>query len=603
MSLKRRYCSLLFSAVIFVVVIIHGFSLATYPFQRIIRETDDAQRGSPGGAAAHPVDKLIHGAKQKWEQLLSKQVYHLADASREYRRRRGRHPPPGFDQWFFFAQEKEAVIIEDLFDQIYEDLSPYWGMEPKAIRRYAQNSHLRIILRNHTQISVGHTGVNWLETWMDMIGTIAERLPDMDIPLNGMDESRIIVPWEIMAVSRAKDTALQWLLGPPQAVDQYMTLLDQEEVNEYISPTFLGADKPYWEIMRRACPPNSPGRTSNITHLNFTNPPPEFFNYRSFSNTGYIEDLEWSRDPCWRPELQALHGSFIEPVSTSTTHELIPMFGGSKLAVNSDILIPPAVYWDDDPTYSGGKDNHGGPWADKKDIVFWRGIASGGRNRRDTWTGFQRHRFVSMLNGTQVALANGTPFGPNFRLPDYQQHNALSGLDDTLSEFLNNHCDLGFLDLCCFPREKDENNCSYTDAYFSLLKGMSMKEQYAFKYLPDIDGNSFSGRYRAFLLSTSLPIKATLYKEWHDSRLIPWAHFVPVDSLYMDIYGILRYFIGYKGLGGHDRQAERIAMDGKAWAERVLRKEDMQVYVYRLLLEYARLCDDRRDNLAFVGDL
>ncbi|CAG8051355.1 unnamed protein product [Penicillium nalgiovense] len=132
---------------------------------------------------------------------------------------------------------------------------------------------------------------------------------------------------------------------------------------------------------------------------------------------------------------------------------------------------------------------------------------------------------------------------------------------------------------------------------------MSMKEQYAFKYLPDIDGNSFSGRYRAFLLSTSLSIKATLYKEWHDSRLIPWAHFVLVDSLYMDIYGILRYFIGYKGLGGHDRQAERIAMDGKAWAERVLRKEDMQAYVYRLLLEYARLCDDRRDNLAFVGDL
>ena len=340
MSLKRRYYGLLFSAVIFVVVIIHGFSLTTYPFQRIIRETDDAQRGSPGGAAAHPVDKLIHGAKQKWEQLLSKQVYHLADASREYRRRRGRNPPPGFDQWFFFAQEKEAVIIEDLFDQIYEDLSPYWGMDPKAIRRYAQNSHLRIILRNHTQISVGHTGVNWLETWMDMIGTIAERLPDVDIPLNGMDESRIIVPWEIMAVSRAKDTALQWLLEPPQAVDQHMILPDRGEVNEYISPTFLGADTPYWEIMRRACPPNSPGRTSNITHLNFTNPPPEFFNYRSFSNTGYIEDLEWSRDPCWRPELQALHGSFIEPVSTSTTHELIPMFGGSKLAVNSEHLDP-----------------------------------------------------------------------------------------------------------------------------------------------------------------------------------------------------------------------------------------------------------------------
>ncbi|KAE8394154.1 hypothetical protein BDV23DRAFT_147968 [Aspergillus alliaceus] len=601
-SLMRRYCLLLASGVIFV-AIVHTLSLTTYPFPSFLRGTQGAQRVSTDGAAPLPIDGLIGEAEQKWKHLLSKQVYHLADASREYRKRRGRHPPPGFDQWFSFAQEKEAIMIEDLFDQIYEDLSPYWGMDPKVMRRHAKNSDLRIILRNHTQTSVGHTGVNWLETWMDMIGTIAEVLPDMDIPLNGMDESRIIVPWETMSASRAKDTALQRLLDPRQAVDQYMALPDQEEPNEYIPPTFVGADTPFWEIMRGACPPSSPGRTSNITHIDFANPPPEFFNYRNSSETGYVEDFERSRNPCWRPELQALHGSFIEPVSTSTTHELIPLFGGSKLTVNGEILIPPAVYWNDDPNYSGGNANHGGPWADKEDIVFWRGIASGGRNRRNTWTGFQRHRFVSMLNGTQVALTNGTSYGPNFRLPDYQQYTVLAGLDGTLPEFLNNHCDLGFLDLCCFPREEDEKHCSYTDAYFSLVKGMPMKEQYAFKYLPDIDGNSFSGRYRAFLLSTSLPIKATLYKEWHDSRLIPWAHFVPMDSLYMDIYGILQYFIGYKGLDGHDREAEKIAMDGKAWAEKVLRKEDMQIYVYRLLLEYARLCDDRRDNLAFVGDL
>ena len=131
-----------------------------------------------------------------------------------------------------------------------------------------------------------------------------------------------------------------------------------------------------------------------------------------------------------------------------------------------------------------------------------------------------------------------------------------------------------------------------------------MSKQYHYKYLPDIDGNSFSGRYRGFLGSTSLPIKATIYDEWHDSRLVPWKHFVPMDNTFADIYGIMEFFIGNEkvGLAGHDSVAESIAMDGKAWAERVLRREDMQIYVFRLLLEYARLCDDEREVLGWAGD-
>jgi hypothetical protein len=42
---------------------------------------------------------------------------------------------------------------------------------------------------------------------------------------------------------------------------------------------------------------------------------------------------------------------------------------------------------------------------------------------------------------------------------------------------------------------------------------------------------------------------------------------------------------------------------GKGWAEKVLRKEDMQIYMLRLLLEYARLCDDNRNTLGYVRDL
>jgi hypothetical protein len=117
------------------------------------------------------------------------------------------------------------------------------------------------------------------------------------------------------------------------------------------------------------------------------------------------------------------------------------------------------------------------------------------------------------------------------------------------------------------------------------------------RYLPDVDGNSFSGRFRAFLLSNSLPIKATIYTEWHDSRLIPWKHFVPMDNTFIDLWGILEFFLS------HDDQAEKIALEGRKWAERVLRKEDMLVYVYRLLLEYARMIAPERDELGFGEDL
>jgi hypothetical protein len=76
-----------------------------------------------------------------------------------------------------------------------------------------------------------------------------------------------------------------------------------------------------------------------------------------------------------------------------------------------------------------------------------------------------------------------------------------------------------------------------------------------------------------------------------------------MDNTFADIYGIMEFFIGNEkvGLAGHDAVAEKIAMEGKAWTERVLRKEDMQIYVFRLLLEYARLCDDSRDVLGWAA--
>ena len=75
----------------------------------------------------------------------------------------------------------------------------------------------------------------------------------------------------------------------------------------------------------------------------------------------------------------------------------------------------------------------------------------------------------------------------------------------------------------------------------------------------------------------------------------------------MDFHAIMQYFLGYEGEGvsikGHDKQAEKIASAGQEWANKVLRPEDMQIYTLRVLLEYARLGRDNRDNLGYVKDL
>ena len=42
-----------------------------------------------------------------------------------------------------------------------------------------------------------------------------------------------------------------------------------------------------------------------------------------------------------------------------------------------------------------------------------------------------------------------------------------------------------------------------------------------------------------------------------------------------------------------------IAQQGKRWADQVLGQRDMEVYMFRLLLEWGRLIDDEREKIGF----
>jgi hypothetical protein len=152
------------------------------------------------------------------------------------------------------------------------------------------------------------------------------------------------------------------------------------------------------------------------------------------------------------------------------------------------------------------------------------------------------------------------------------------------------------------------HDCTDQANEFNLVPASDFQSHWSYRYLFDLDGAGFSGRFLPFLQSRSLPFKTALFREWYDSRITAWKHFVPIDGRLHAVYSTLAYFAGVNGKlpngkaivwQGHEKEGEKIAEEGRKWAAKVLRKEDMEIYFFRLLLEWGRLTDDRREELGF----
>ncbi|KAL1604877.1 hypothetical protein SLS60_004417 [Paraconiothyrium brasiliense] len=566
----------------------------------------------------HPINDLIRNATNTFGTLLSKQTTTLTETADAYRKQRGRHPPPGFEEWYAFATAHNVIIVEDFFDQIYDDLSPFWGVPAKQIRQQARQLPDRVVVRNK-EVQTPKGDRKRLDQWIDMVMKIQHLLPDMDLPLNMLDEPRVAVPWENISTYVSIGSEKRQMHPAHQVVQQFSSLDIDGEAIEYDEPTFSD-QSPYWELVRAACAPDAPSR--NISAPTYLSGPPIFCEkddcalIRSipFTHESFVSNWTRAKDPCLQPDLLSLHGVLIDPLSQSTSQTLLPMFASSKLSMTNGILLPAFAYWQSKSDYATGN-SHGPTWDKKITSVAWRGISSGGRNTPENWTHFHRHRFVALMNATAI---HSLDHPPTAHLPTYRSYLSAAQNDFELGRWIEHISNVAFTELQCTIGDgaKYGDECTHLTPYYSTRKSIPMKKQFSVKYLPDIDGNGFSGRYLAFLRSTSVPIKATLFSEWHDSRLVPWYHFVPMQNSFVDLYGILEYFIGWMGKGdgldedgavvmegGRDEQARKIAMQGKEWAEKVLRKEDMLVYLFRLLLEYRRVCEDEREGMGWVGDL
>lgn len=583
----------------------------------------------------HPIRQLMLEADENFQHYNNGRSTTFSETVHKYRSTHGRHPPPGFKEWYKFARERRVYNIDD-FAQVNDDLRPFWAIPAAHIRNLAAHSSderadlIATISLRDGQVFQEEWG--WRsETFVKMLKQVARFLPDMDIPINRMDQPRVLVPWEDLQVhlkaeeetrSLAEDNVVDTFTkgmsalfiprfqvpGPkwlhrwnPFVFPEYRTSTPDDPRPDY--GWFNFAAGRFMDIAAKACPlgsyardPESKVRLQNAEKL-----------YKHHQG-GLITNFNISSDLCTvGPQLSSLHGMLYASTSMLVTQKLVPIFGECRTNVNNDILFPANMYWKRDKryNYNDGQDIN---WDDKDDTMVWRGVTSGGNtveNDPERWRNMHRQRLVLLTNSTELGenkisvLAND---GLNTR--QYKSQNF------TPAGFAEEHFDVGFSEkVACIP------NCDFYNSSLTILNKTSFADTFRSKYLIDVDGHSFSGRWRAFLQSRSLGLKATIFREWHDSRLFAWRHFVPMDNRYDDLYTLLLYFIGVKAqpegprdhlndvtVWRHDYEAMRMAKQGREWAEKVLRPEDIEIYLLRLLLEYGRIIDDNRNHIGFIGD-
>ncbi|SPJ72128.1 related to capsule-associated protein [Fusarium torulosum] len=519
------------------------FSLSAVPYifnDYMVQQAQSLAESTFSGTQVHPVETLTLHATDIFNDVLKSQSKDNQSAIAEYRKRYGIEPPPGFEAWFQFAKEHQSPIIDE-FDTIHKSISPFLKRSGKEVSDTMTKLHKTKGSEVWLCEFAGKTGKtkcrhphrsfdrHYSLLFNELFSDLAGVLPDVKFLINHFDEPRVMIP------DRSK-----W--------DKSFRLEDLSL-------------KPTWKTLTSHCPPPQLKSRSSLNNDINTFGLPFATNHSS------------EIDLCQHPEYKDLHGAFLNPKTFQLIEGLAPVMSTGAFSTMGDILFPSPAYVEDEFLY---EPQHDIPWSQKKDNLYWTGSTTGGYALDGQWRNHQRQRFVSLAQNL-----------------DRQPHSYLREINGVVSKvkswFLNGRLyDVGFTRIF----QCDRKYCRDQKTYFDVKSWANKDKAFGSKLVYDLDGNGVSGRYYKLLASNSLPLKQALLREWHDERLMPWVHYIPVSQSLEELPELVTYLTSTKA---GKKLAERIANQGRDWMGQAVRKVDMAVYTYRLLLEMVRLQDPARE--------
>ncbi|VBB71571.1 Putative Glycosyltransferase Family 90 [Podospora comata] len=560
------------------------------------------------GMDSHPLGKLIYDSRVESDRWLIHASYSdsLPSAVREYGERHyGRDPPKGFDGWWEFAKQKKSPII-DHFKQMGDDILPFWGVPPAKLREDTRKAAKEIDMAL-LQIQNGTARHNLptenpyqtiMDELVDLIKDFVEHLPDLEMAINLNERPRVLAPWDqiqrLAAAGMKRKKASSLLPGGSSGGSEYgkkdmpkPRLTEAVDKDELLKNTM--SPKSLRELTSLSCPTGT--KVKSGVHWDIR----DFCSScaKPQSNGQFLTNFGLSLELCHQSDLMRLHSFYMTPAEVPPTTSLLPIFSRSKTDNYADILLPLSHPPQTTPLTPPKTPQ---PWSKNHQKLYYRGSISRPYSDKPLLRGGQEERLVHLTNlppsspsttTTRLILPNQSRSRAHYRSVSTPHLNTLLPFDTAFTSYS--------------PCQQTPSSCPLD--FHHLTSSSSPPDPFSSQYILTLDSStSPSPLFLPTLSSPSnVPFLSTIFKEWYTDRILPWVHFVPVDIRFHGLHSTLAYFTGIQGQTKEHGSTDGkwIAEQGAKWAARALRREDRQVYLFRLLLEWGRLVDDGRDEGGF----
>ncbi|SGZ30568.1 BQ5605_C048g12411 [Microbotryum silenes-dioicae] len=468
--------------------------------------------------APHPILTLIQRAEHEWNNRVQRQSKTLREAVYEYRKRYRRNPPKGFDEWWAYAKANR-IVLTDEYDQIFKDLQPFWALEPHDLKHRVlvmqeREETFTIQVKDGEVFELGEQAqLKRAKDFRELIARVSKHVPNVNLTFTRHDQPACQLGWF------HKERMLE-LAGEGERGSLSLRLWTSEFIAE--------SDLPLTNWGKRVSP-DSPLRKIETEVLEAAGQPADKASIQAKLRKAYATELSQKR---------------------SAT---CPLFTFAKTNIHSDILVTPLEQYSD--TYIG----YDPDWEKKEyNKLMWRGSTTGAEFAVGyDWRSSQRarlHFLTNDLKGQKNVLISEEE-GP-IKEEMMQMHNLNKA-----------QCDVSFSG---GPVQCDDETCAIMKEEIEFRPTMGLTDSYKYKYVFDVDGNGWSGRFHRLMSMKACVFKSTLFPEWYGDRIQPWVHYVPIKVDYSDLYDALTFFRGAPdGTGAHDELGKKIGLQGKEWARTI----------------------------------